>query len=409
MFCANVANFKSLLTSHSSIELKGSDKIIFKGSEFPLEIARGELSDGSVYYDITISSNDKDLNVYSELLRDMRVICSRMSGRSIITLQDGIGEHYCNLGYPIIYKTENLMRKLIAKFMAISIGYDWGDSSTPKEVLDSVRTGSKKEKANFLQEVDFIQLSNFLFKRYTKADSARFMESLRDKGDEETVKVGDLKLYTPFTNWEKYFSPRVDCSSEYLQTKWDRLYDYRCKIAHCRAISKSEFDDLASISKEVCEKIQSALSSIEDVHIGDEDRDELAENLSGEASKGAAEFIAKYNNMASLLKSACELSSSEDDVFSKYDTNKSNIKMQARYLLKNKGMINREIAEKVDKAQQFRNIIVHHMGLIEISEAELTEEIASIDSVIDFISALDTNDLANLKGVDKRDTRENEE
>ncbi len=298
------------------------------------------------------------------------------------------------------------MRKLIAKFMAISIGYDWGDSSTPKEVSDSIRTGNKKEKANFLQEVDFIQLSNFLFKKYTKADSARFMESLRDKGDEETVKVGDLKLYTPFTNWEKYFSPKVDCSSEYLQTKWERLYEYRCKIAHCKTISKSDLHDLNLISNEVCEKIQSALNSIGDVHIGDADRDELAENLSGEANKGSADLIAKYNNMANLVQFACELSSDESDNYSKYETNKSNIRMQARYLLNNKGAISKEISDKIIRAQQYRNIIVHGMGIVEISGDELAEAIDSIDSIIDFVSNLDSGYLASLKGVDMRDPRD---
>ena len=75
------------------------------------------------------------------------------------------------------------MRKLISKFMAISIGYDWSDVSTPKEVLESVRTPAKQEKANLLHEVDFIQLSNFLFKQYTKADSKRFFNELKERDD----------------------------------------------------------------------------------------------------------------------------------------------------------------------------------------------------------------------------------
>lgn len=78
--------------------------------------------------------------------------------------------------------------------MAISIGYDWSDASTPKEVLDSVRTEGKKEKSNFLHEVDFIQLSNFLFKKYTKADSNRFIDSLKEMTDDEAIKVGDAAI-----------------------------------------------------------------------------------------------------------------------------------------------------------------------------------------------------------------------
>lgn len=405
--CTSVEKFKSLLAAHTSISFGKKDKVSFSGKDFSYQLAQGNLTDGSLYYDLTLESTDQaDQETYKDLLREVRRICTKTSGRQIIVLHDGVGEDYCQQGYPTLYKTENLMRKLIAKFMAISIGYDWSEASTPKEVLDSVRTGGKQEKSNFLHEVDFIQLSNFLFKRYTKADSTRFIDSLKEKTDDEVIKVGDLRQYSPFTNWEKYFAKKVNCDSEYLRSKWERLYDYRCKIAHCKGITKQELDDLIAISRDICEKIQAALDSIGDVHIEEKEREELAENFSGTANKNAAEFIAKYNKLTALAKVACELTSDENDVYGKHETNKTNIQMQSQYLYAAKGLIDRGATELIKRAQAFRNKLVHRVGIVEISESELIEEMASIDSVIDQLSSLDSEKLIRLKGIDLRNAQQ---
>lgn len=408
--CTSVEKFKNLLSAHSSISFGKKDKVSYSSKEFCYQLAQGTLTDGSLYYDLTLEVTEpEDQETFKDLLREVRRICTKTSGRNSIVLHDGVGEEYCQQGYPIIYKTENLMRKLIAKFMAISIGYDWSDASTPKEVLDSVRVEGKKEKSNFLHEVDFIQLSNFLFKKYNKADSSRFLDSLKEKFDDEVIKVGDLKSFSPFTNWEKYFSKKVNCDSEYLRSRWERLYEYRCKIAHCKGITKQELDDLVSISNDIGEKIQAALDSIGDVHIAESEREELAENFSGTASTGAAEFIAKYNKLIALTKSVCELTSNEKDIYSKHDTNKTNIRMQSQYLCGAKGVIDKGVAELISKAQIFRNKLVHRVGIVEISESELIEETASIDTIVDALSSLNPESLERLKGIDLRNPQQSEE
>lgn len=408
--CTSVDKFKSLLAAHTSISFGKKEKLSYGGNDFAYQLAQGTLTDSSIYYDLTIESADAtDQEAFKNMLKEVRRICSKISGRNIIVLHDGIGESYCHKGYPIIYKTENLMRKLIAKFMAISIGYDWSDASTPKEVLDSVRSDSKREKTNFLHEIDFIQLSNFLFKQYSKTDSSRFIDSLKGKDDEEVIKVGDIKQYQPFTNWEKFFARKVECDSEYLKSKWEKLYDYRCKIAHCKGLTKLEFDDLAAISNDICEKIQAALDAIGDVHIEAADREELAENFSGTASKSAAEFIAKYNKLTNLTQMVCEMSSNEQDIYGKHDTNKTNIRMQSKYLWTAKGLINKEVSHQINRAQDFRNSVVHKVGIMEISDSEIIEEMSAIDSIIEILSSFKSEDLKKLQGVDLRNKQDKDD
>jgi hypothetical protein len=401
--CASVEKFKSLLAAHSSISFGKKDTLSYKGEDFKYKLARGTLTDGSLYYDLVLESADRQREeTYKELLKEVRKVCTKSSGRSIIVLHDGVGEEYCNQGYPTIYRTENLMRKLIAKFMAISIGYDWSDASTPKEVLESVRAEGKKEKSNFLQEVDFIQLSNFLFKKYTKADTARFIDSLKERKDGETLTVGDLRQYSPFTNWEKYFAKKVKCESEYLRSRWEKLYEYRCKVAHCKGLTKEEFVDLVTISDDICEKIQAALDSIGDVHVEGDEREELAENFSGTANKYAADFISKYNVLVGLVRAACESTSNDTDVYGKHETNRTNIKMQSQYLYAAKNLIDRTVAEQVNRAQKFRNTLVHGVGIVEVGEAALLQEMESIERVIDLFSSFKTEELQKLRGVDLR-------
>jgi hypothetical protein len=401
--CTNVEKLKGLLSSHDDIGFPKPNTISFGQKEFSYQLAHGKLNDGSFYYDLTFEcSEDDNSESFAGLLREVRKICANSSGRTVIILHDGIGESHCLVGYPIIYRTECIMRKLISKFMAISIGYDWSDASTPKEVLESVRPPGKDEKANLLYEVDFIQLSNFLFKQYTKADSKRFFDTLKGRDDADQVAVRDLKPYAPFTNWEKYFSERVQCDSEYLQAKWERLYCLRCKIAHCKGLSLHELEELKSISDDLCEKIQAALNSIGDLHIEDSDREELAENFSSIANQNISLFLYKYNLLVARVRRACELSSSEEDIYNQYETNKTNIQMQSRYLWNAKDLINYEATMLINSAQAFRNRAVHQMGIVEFSEAEIIGAIQQLDALLELFESFTDDYLVGLRGIDLR-------
>lgn len=57
--------------------------------------------------------------------------------------------------------------------------------------------------------------------------------------------------------------------------------------------------------------------------------------------------------------------------------------MQSQYLCVAKGLIDKGTTELIKRAQTFRNKLVHRVGIVEISESELIEEMASIDAVID--------------------------
>ncbi|MFM5687149.1 hypothetical protein ACET70_20345, partial [Aeromonas caviae] len=111
--CTTVEKFRSLLVAHSSISFsKKEQSFSYNGVIFPYILAQGTLTDNSIYYDLTIECTDENQHEdYKSLLKEIRKVCTKTSGRNIIILHDGVGEEYCQKGYPIIYRTENLMRK----------------------------------------------------------------------------------------------------------------------------------------------------------------------------------------------------------------------------------------------------------------------------------------------------------
>ena len=161
---------------------------------------------------------------------------------------------------------------------------------------------------------------------------------------------------------------------------------------------------MKAISIDICEKIEAALDSIGDVHIEEAEREELAENFSGNANKNVAEFIAKYNKLVILSQEACELSSNDQDTYKNHDTNKTNIRMQSKYLHLTKGVIDKETSNLIDRAQTFRNKVVHKVGIVNITEAEIIEEICSIDLAINVLLFLNPENLKQLQGVDIRNS-----
>ncbi|WP_327194849.1 hypothetical protein [Vibrio chagasii] len=66
--------------------------------------------------------------------------------------------------------------------------------------------------------------------------------------------------------------------------KWEGLYQLRCKVAHNRFLSECEFDDIETLTKELNEKFEEALSNIRNVIVSEDDRDRVAENIISNSS-----------------------------------------------------------------------------------------------------------------------------
>ena len=269
--------------------------------------------------------------------------------------------------------------------MAISIGYKWKDESTPREVIESIR--DKKENINFLYEVDFIKLSDFLFKNISKTDTSELIKLIKDASPNDEKLLDNLKSKLPYSNWERFFSKRLNCDSNLLKTKWEKLYKLRCMIAHSKKFTKDNYKMLEKLSNEICKILESALQSINEINVEDKDRDEISENITSFIGNNAYKFIELYNILKMHVQDIIALNSENPP----QNLNKP-LMVNILYLYKNEHILPINIIEKLKDICGFRNNLIHQSGINEIDETEIIEKIKEINNIIKYISNIKTID-----------------
>jgi hypothetical protein len=295
--CKSVVAFNSLLESNTDISTT-KNKIKFKGSEYSYKVELTEITDKkcSVFH-VTFEAT-KLTDKFRELLRIFRKTVTPHLQDNIQIIWDGVSFEWSKELYPLIYEVENSMRKLISKFMLTKLGIGWHKSTVPKEVEKSIKTANYKPSHGVLYEVDFIQLSNFLFESYSLKDINKLPASLTDiiKNGLTEEKKKEIQDYIPISNWDRYFSDLVECESEELKKKWEKLYEIRCKVAHNKSMS---IDDVKS-AKELCQTlnqiISKALSKLIKIEIPEEQKESVSLHTIATVNDPTKDYVSKYLN-----------------------------------------------------------------------------------------------------------------
>lgn len=300
-FCNSIKSFNSLLSTYEDIvvDVKG---LTFSGLRVSYEVGTDVIGQGEQRYfhlKLTLPSTES-LDKFSQLTRLIKTILHKVADTAPQILWDDISIFYAYLAYPHINFVENLMRKLITKFMLTTLGVHWEKMTLPDEVKQSVRSKPRND-SNYLYESDFIQLSNFLFTTYSNVPVIQLLTKIEESKDISELQLDELKQFVARSNWERYFSPIVDCSSEYLSKKWKQLYELRCKIAHNRTFGQSDLQRVETLVKEVSAKLEDALSNLERVQISEDERDIVAENMVGNLSAAYREFLQNWKELVSFL------------------------------------------------------------------------------------------------------------
>lgn len=383
-FCKTVESFNFLLQSYGSIKV-AQDKIEYDGVTFGYSVQLGEISGGGqVYFHLRFfCSNRESLEKFKLFLRSIRTLLSRVSDRPPEVLWDDISSELSAAAYPVIYEVENLMRKLITKFMLITIGVSWVKSVVPKEVLESVKT-KKAIVQNYLHDTDFIQLSNFLFRKYATCNTDALIEKVARAEKVEEMNLSDLKEMVPLSNWERYFSPIVDCSSEYLKVRWDKLYELRCVVAHNNFLSAEEFNEIASLSSEIKGKLTAAIENIDKIHVSEEQKTEVVGSVVDNIGTYNAEFLRAWMPMVQDFHDLQRVAGGKHGKSN--SEMRSSLRQVARTLLL-EGVIDIDLFERLDKIGKRRNMIMHDMGHV-VSSDELVLLVGAIGDVRKSVLAL---------------------
>jgi hypothetical protein len=380
-FCQSISSLNSLIQAYDQVSIE-SDKILFSDCSFGYEVAFDNIGKGHQrYFHLKLTCEiDSESEKFRELLKLLRTILSKISGRPPEILLDEMASDFCNKAYPKIHYTENLLRKLITTFMLTNVGIKWTKEAVPKEVEELIKNKQSDKAQNFLHELDFIQLSNLLFKEYATGDIRKVTDKISSAETIQDLNIGELKDLVPTSNWQRYFESIVDCESAYLKKRWDRLYDLRCKVAHNRFITIDELNEIGKLTSEVNEKFDKALDNLDKVEVTEEQKDEVAVSVAVNSNDLFANFLQKWAEVNEALRSLNKVVADDDDERAKLK-GQNNWRNQVNFAIKKKAL-DKSFKKTLTDLSQFRNAIVHNPDVM-FPKSTVYEQMALMDEVID--------------------------
>lgn len=306
----SAASFIKILEASEDIII--NDIILtFQETEFKFQVSDYGANSEALYIKIELDTiNAERIHSFSKLIRTLRKIITESNIGKMQIIWDDISKYYCIQAYPKIYEIENMMRKLITKFMLINVGEFWVKHTLPEDFSFGKGSDKTKKKADYdiMYQTDFIQLSDFLFDAYREMDVAELIRKLTpleyDKMDAE--QLHDIKKIIPKSNWEKYFTTHIQSDPLVIKENWKELYDLRCKVAHNRDFTKTDLERVISIIDLLKPIILNAIAKTETIEVDGDDKSELAtqfeDKLNNELTSEQKKFIQKIMNMYQSLR-----------------------------------------------------------------------------------------------------------
>jgi len=373
--CNNEKTFNHLLQSNPDIEVKNK-KINYKSISINYHLSFGQIADTeSTYFHLTFDfDNLEEIDQYIAFLKSVKSVIHIVT-KSPQTLYDGISIHYSNLAYPVISDIENLMRKLITKFMLTKVGIDWIKERTPDDVKTSINTSNKD--LTYLHNVDFIQLKNFLFSENYPTHKENLIKKLKEAKNVNDLNIEDIKVLIPNSNWERYFSTDITISKEKLIKNWDELYDLRCKVAHNKSFTKSDYEKIMFICNEIKPILNNAIESLSGIEIDKSTREMLKEEIFSNFNVLYGDFISGWRIVEKYI-SLLSVKFMGEELYKK----KSFIVYISR--LMELGIIEQDLFIRLKTLSFVKNSIVHNSG--DLTENEINYAINELYNVTNYLA-----------------------
>ena len=262
----------------------------FKEQSFKYDISEYGSNKETISVKLTLNDVSEDnLITFSRLTRLIKKISSESNLGSTQIIWDDISKYYSIQAYPLIHEIENLMRKLITKFMIHNVGLSWTKDSVPKEFSEALKKSEKNteyNEHNLMYQVDFIELSDFIFKSYREieiTDLIRKLTPLEFKDINADI-FSELKKIVPRTNWEKFFESNIEANADTIIKNWSILYRLRCKVAHNRDFTKQDLDEVIRLTNTLSPILKKAIEKTETLTIDPKEKEELTSQFENEFS-----------------------------------------------------------------------------------------------------------------------------
>ncbi len=284
-FCKNKKAFIEFLKVDSHISIEGQ-KLTYNKTSGPKPLitvnfkveTKNIPSNKERYFIIVLENTNEDLvDEFSEVSDKIKELTKRIKpGATVVNvLWDDIGRHYAYKSYPLINEVENIMRKLISKFMLINVGMDWLKEAIDLDLLKKIENFEEEDTyLNDLYKLDFINLSQVLFQK--KRDiTLEELDRVIIKTEFDDHDKEEIRKYIPKSNWEKYFSNLLSEGSQDLEAKWKLLYKLRNKVAHNRFLTREDFGKIKGLTVKVKEILITAMNKLDKIDLDEEERNQI--------------------------------------------------------------------------------------------------------------------------------------
>ncbi|MDT0173090.1 HEPN domain-containing protein [Exiguobacterium sp. BRG2] len=276
-FCSDKSSFNSLLLCNSDISIDDAGEISFKQLKISYKVDIRPLNQekSNTQNVINTSFTCVDINQIEKFRMFNKIIKTtfRKFSEDLYVLKDDITSYYSEKAYPKIHEIENLMRKLINKFMILNVGVKWTDNYIPNGLKSSNKT------TDYLFNLNIDQLSNILFDEYSPHSVEDLLEEIKSAKSIDSFSLEGLKKYVKKSNWERIFSNRVNFQGEFLQNRWESISKTRNIIAHNKSITVDEYEILLKNIREVKEKLESSILILDEINITEEEKKTISQHL----------------------------------------------------------------------------------------------------------------------------------
>lgn len=302
----NKESFESLLKTNVDISINDTS-LKYKDLEVEYELQFGEIdADKNRFFHIKLDCIDvSKIDAFEELLGATRDLLLEASKKTPQVIWDDVSFYYSELAYPLIHEIENLMRKLITKFMLTNVGLSWTKEAIPEVLRKPSKTNKIDNNNNYLYETDFRDLTTVLFDVDYLKNTKKLVDVIKSLDiNGESIPVNELKELLPKSNWEKHFQEHVNCEGPYLKKRWDELYKFRCKIAHNTTFSNQDYKQVCNLIDQVRPYILDAIDNLDKIEVPEHEREELAEIVAIKTHALYGEYIQKWKKIEAHFISA---------------------------------------------------------------------------------------------------------
>jgi hypothetical protein len=200
----------------------------------------------------------------------------------LYVLKDEASEHIACQLYPYLYRTENLLRGYLIRFMATRIGPSWWELTASTEMTDKAKMRKKNERVfgkhieNSAFLIDFDELGEIVYKQssgfLTREDIVARVSNLSETPDAVRALKQELR-----SNYDKLFKEAF--ADKGFKDKWTEFETLRNKIAHNNLFTAADLSDGKELATSLIEMISAADAEAKKLVISTAEREAIKEQV----------------------------------------------------------------------------------------------------------------------------------